>query len=43
MEKEQSDWEKEMKMKKEEEKKEDNKKRDEDVDRVRNGGEDAVR
>ena len=43
MEKEQSDWEKEMKMKKEEEKKEDNKKRDKDVDRVRNGGEDAVR
>ena len=42
MEKEQSDWEKEMKMKKEEEKKEDNKK-DEDVDRVRNGGEDGVR
>ena len=42
MEKEQSDWEKEMEMKKEEEKKEDNKK-DEDVDRVRNGGEDAVR
>ena len=30
-------------MKKEEEKKEDNKKRDEDVDRVRNGGKDAER
>ena len=39
MEKEQSDWEMEMKIKKEEENKGDNKKRYEDGDRVRQGGE----